>query len=124
MPDVLENNISSAYIKDEMDITELIKFTPELEDYIKANIYTTFGKPDKIFHERFSIYDGWNKGNLQRGRFCAFHKVPNPKALEDFEVSEITSWFLRISPVNICIYQESTVGEEPDLTISFPTKGS
>lgn len=122
MQDVLENN-TSAEVKEEMDIKDLMKFTPELENYIKASIYTTFGKPDKVFHERLSIYDGWDKGNVQRGRFCIFHKIPNPKALEDFEVSEITSYFLRISPINVCIYKQSTVGEEPDLTISYPTKG-
>ena len=123
MQEVLENNISSDYVKEEMNIKDLMKFTPELENYIKANIYTTFGKPDRIFHERYSIYDGWDKGNVQRGRFCIFHTVPHPKPSEDRDISNITSYFLRISPINICIYQQSTVGEEPDLTISFPTKG-
>ena len=42
------------------NITDIIKFTPNLEDYILANIYNSCGKPDIVEHVRFSIYNGWN----------------------------------------------------------------
>ena len=102
-------------------IVDIIKFTPNLEEYILANIYTKCEKPDIVEHVRFSLYDGWNKGNIQRGRMCIFYGVPVEGAI--WNDKKIVSYFLLIKEKEINIFLPENKGTEPDITIPFPTKG-
>jgi len=121
MQEVLENNISSDYVKEEMNIQNIMKFTPELKDYIKSYIFINIDKPKNIIEERFSVYDGWVRGNVQRARLCIFHTKWNEK--KECDDTIITSYFLMISPQEIHIHLPSNKGNAPDITISYPTKG-
>ncbi len=102
-------------------IVDIIKFTPNLEEYILANIYTKCGKPDIVEHVRFSVYDGWNSGNIQRARMCIFHGVPVEGQM--FNSTEIVSYFLLIKEKEIKIFLPENTGTGSDMTIPFPTKG-
>ena len=102
-------------------IVDIIKFTPNLEEYILANIYTKCEKPDIVEHVRFSLYDGWNKGNIQRGRMCIFYGVPVEGAI--WNDKKIVSYFLLIKEKEINIFLPENTGKGPDITIPFPTKG-
>ena len=102
-------------------IVDIIKFTPNLEEYILANIYTKCEKPDIVEHVRFSLYDGWNKGNIQRGRMCIFYGVPVEGAI--WNDKKIVSYFLLIKEKEINIFLPENTGKGPDITIPFPTDG-
>lgn len=102
-------------------IVDIIKFTPNLEEYILANIYTKCEKPDIVEHVRFSVYDGWHKGNIQRARMCIFYGVPVEGQM--FNNTEIVSYFLLIKEKDIDIFLPENTGTGADITIPFPTKG-
>lgn len=103
------------------NITDIIKFTPNLEDYILANIYNSCGKPDIVEHVRFSIYNGWNKGDIQRARICIFYGIPVEGAM--YNKTQIVSYFLRISRDEIEIHLPKNNGNKSDMTIPYPTNG-
>lgn len=102
-------------------ISDMIKFTPNLEEYILESIYTKCGKPDIVHTVRFSIYNGWDRGDIQRGRMCIFYKVPEEG--QDWNNTEIVSYFLLIKEKEINIFLPENKGTGPDITIPYPTKG-
>ena len=114
-------DVTKTSMEDEVKILDLIKFTPDLEDYIKVYIFNNIDRPQNIIEERFSIYKGWEKGNVQRGRLCIFHTEHNER--KECKDTMITSYFLHISPTEINIFLPSNENNVPDITIPFPIMG-
>ena len=103
-------------------IADLIKYTPDLESYIVANIITRCGKP--VGYEgkhKFNLYKGWDKGNRQRGRVCFYHKRYDKQ--KDLDTMAITSYFFTITPSIISIHFPNNKGNDPDMHIDYPTNG-
>ena len=105
-----------------INITDLIQYTPNLDEYIKANILTKCGRPEGYEGKyKFFIYDGWIKGNRQYARINLYHKRFCKK--NQTKVVTITSYFLRVGIREIEIHLPNNKGKTPDITIDFPTKG-
>ena len=103
-------------------IADLIKYTPDLEKYIIANIITKCGKPAGYEGKRkFTLYKGWDTGNRQRGRVCFYHKVYYKK--KDIDTMAITSYFFTITPSIISIHLPNRKENDPDIHIDYPTNG-
>ena len=61
--------------KTNASITHLIKYTPNLGQYVVANILTKFGRPYGYDGKhKFILYKGWIKGIRQFGRVNFYHK--------------------------------------------------
>ena len=105
-----------------VNITDLIKYTPDLGEYIKANILTKCGRPRGYEGKyKFFTYDGWIKGNRQYGRINLYHK--RFCKVSQMEVVCITSYFLGIEPTGIGIHSPSNQTNKPDMLIDYPTNG-
>ena len=103
-------------------ITDLIKYTPNLGQYVVANILTKFGRPYGYDGKhKFILYKGWIKGNRQFGRVNFYHKRFCKK--NQTEVVTITSYFIAVGIREIEIHQPNNNGKTPDLYIDYPTKG-
>ena len=103
-------------------IAELIKYTPELEQYLTANILTKCGKPEGYEGKRkFTLYKGWDTSNCQRGRVCFYHKRYDKQ--KDIDTMAITSYFFTIKSTGIGIHLPKSKGNIPDITIDYPTNG-
>ena len=103
-------------------ITDLIKYTPNLGQYVVANILTKFGRPYGYDGKhKFILYKGWIKGNRQFGRVNFYHKRFCKK--NQTKVVTITSYFLRVGIREIEIHLPDNNGKTPDLYIDYPTKG-
>ena len=103
-------------------IADLIKYTPDLEKYIIANIITKCGKPVGYEGKRkFNLYKGWDMGNCQRGRVCFYHKRYDKQ--KDLDTMAITSYFFTITPSIISIHFPNNKGNDPDMHIDYPTNG-
>ena len=103
-------------------ITDLIKYTPNLGQYVVANILTKFGRPYGYDGKhKFILYKGWIKGNRQFGRVNFYHKRFCKK--NQTEVVTITSYFIRVGIREIEIHLPNNNGKTPDLYIDYPTKG-
>lgn len=103
-------------------IADLIKYTPDLESYIVANIITKCGKPEGYEGKyKFNLYKGWDVGNCQRGRVCFYHKGYDKK--KDIDTMAITSYFFTITPSIISIHFPNNKGNDPDMYIDYPTNG-
>ena len=48
-------DVTKTSMEDEVKILDLIKFTPDLEDYIKVYVFNNIDRPQNIIEERFSI---------------------------------------------------------------------
>ena len=114
-------DVTKTNMEDEVKISDLLKFTPDLEDYIKSYIFNNIDRPENIIEERFSIYKGWERGNVQRGRLCIFYSEHNEK--KNCKDTNIVSYFLHITPTEIKIFLPSNENNTPDITIPFPTGG-
>ncbi len=105
-----------------VNITDLIKYTPNLGEYIKANILTKCGRPRGYEGKyKFFTYDGWIKGNRQYGRINLYHK--RFCKINQMEVVCITSYFLGIEPTGIGIHSPDNSTNKPDMLIDYPTTG-
>ena len=103
-------------------ITDLIKYTPNLGQYVVANILTKFGRPYGYDGKhKFILYKGWIKGNRQFGRVNFYHKRFCKK--NQTEVVTITSYFIAVGIREIEIHLPDNNGKTPDLYIDYPTKG-
>ena len=103
-------------------ITDLIKYTPNLGQYVVANILTKFGRPYGYDGKhKFILYKGWIKGNRQFGRVNFYHKRFCKK--NQTEVVTITSYFIAVCIREIEIHLPDNNGKTPDLYIDYPTKG-
>lgn len=103
-------------------IADLIKYTPNLESYILANIITKCGKPEGYEGQyKFVLYSGWDTGNIQRARVNIYHRVYNKK--KELYTKVITSYFLTITPNSIAIYFPKHSKNTPDIYIDYPTNG-
>ena len=103
-------------------IEDLIKYTPSLEQYIVANILTKCGRPqDYDGKYKFSLYEGWVKGDRQYGRVNFYHK--RFCKINQTKVVTITSYFIVVSIREIAIHLPDNKGKTPDIIIDFPTKG-
>ena len=103
-------------------ITDLIKYTPNLGQYVVANILTKFGRPYGYDGKhKFILYKGWIKGNRQFGRVNFYHKRFCKK--NQTEVVTITSYFIAVGIREIEIHLPNNNGKTPDLYIDYPTKG-
>ena len=103
-------------------ITDLIKYTPNLGQYVVANILTKFGRPYGYDGKhKFILYKGWIKGNRQFGRVNFYHKRFCKK--NQTEVVTITSYFIAVGIREIEIHLPDNSGKRPDLYIDYPTKG-
>ena len=103
-------------------ITDLIKYTPNLGQYVVANILTKFGRPYGYDGKhKFILYKGWIKGNRQFGRVNFYHKRFCKK--NQTEVVTITSYFIRVGIREIEIHLPNNSGKTPDIIIDYPTKG-
>ena len=103
-------------------ITDLIKYTPNLGQYVVANILTKFGRPYGYDGKhKFILYKGWIKGNRQFGRVNFYHKRFCKK--NQTEVVTITSYFIAVGIREIEIHLPDNSGKTPDLYIDYPTKG-
>ena len=112
---VLNNNTKGG-------IGELIKNTPNLEQYIVASILTKCGKPAGYEGKnKFNLYRGWDTGNCQRGRVCFYHKRYDKQ--KDIDTMAITSYFFTIKSTGIDIHSPNNKGNTPDITIDYPTNG-
>ena len=115
-PKITNNNTKG------INITDLIKYTPNLDEYIKANILTKCGRPEGYEGKyKFFIYDGWIKGNRQYARINLYHKRFCKKT--QTKVVCITSYFLGIEPTGIGIHLPDNRGNKPNIHIDYPTKG-
>ena len=102
-------------------ITDLIKYTPNLGQYVVANILTKFGRPYGYDGKhKFILYKGWIKGNRQFGRVNFYHKRFCKK--NQTEVVTITSYFIAVGIREIEIHLPDNSGNTPDLYIDYPTK--
>ena len=105
-----------------VNITDLIKYTPNLGEYIKANILTKCGRPRGYEGKyKFFTYDGWIKGNRQYGRINLYHK--RFCKVNQMEVVCITSYFLGIEPTGIGVHSPHNQTNKPDMLIDYPTNG-
>ena len=105
-----------------VNITDLIKYTPNLGEYIKANILTKCGRPqDYDGKYKFILYKGWVKGDRQYGRVNFYHK--RFCKINQTKVVTITSYFIVVSIREIAIHLPDNKGKTPDIIIDFPTKG-
>jgi len=103
-------------------IADLIKYTPDLESYIVANIITKCGKPEGYEGKyKFNLYKGWDVGNCQRGRVCFYHNRYDKQ--KDLDTMAITSYFFTITPSIISIHFPNNKGNDPDIHIDYPTNG-
>ena len=103
-------------------ITDLIKYTPNLGQYVVANILTKFGRPYGYDGKhKFILYKGWIKGNRQFGRVNFYHKRFCKK--NQTEVVTITSYFIAVGIREIEIHLPDNNGKTPDIYIDYPTKG-
>ena len=103
-------------------ITDLIKYTPNLGQYVVANILTKFGRPYGYDGKhKFILYKGWIKGNRQFGRVNFYHK--RFCKVNQMEVVTITSYFIAVGIREIEIHLPDNNGKTPDLYIDYPTKG-
>ena len=103
-------------------IADLIKYTPDLEKYIIANIITKCGKPEGYEGKRkFTLYKGWDTGNRQRGRVCFYHNRYDKK--KDIDTMAITSYFFTITPSIISIHLPNRKENIPNIHIDYPTNG-
>ena len=103
-------------------ITDLIKYSPNLGQYVVANILTKFGRPYGYDGKhKFILYKGWIKGNRQFGRVNFYHKRFCKK--NQTEVVTITSYFIAVGIREIEIHLPDNNGKTPDLYIDYPTKG-
>ena len=103
-------------------IADLIKYTPDLESYIVGSIITKCGKPEGYEGKRkFNLYKGWDTGNCQRGRVCFYHKRYDKQ--KDIDTMAITSYFFTIKSTGIGIHFPNNKGNNPDITIDYPTNG-
>ena len=103
-------------------ITDLIKYTPNLGQYVVANILTKFGRPYGYDGKhKFILYKGWIKCNRQFGRVNFYHKRFCKK--NQTEVVTITSYFIAVGIREIEIHLPDNNGKTPDLYIDYPTKG-
>ena len=103
-------------------IADLIKYTPDLEKYIIANIITRCGKPAGYEGKRkFTLYKGWDTGNSQRGRVCFYHNRYDKQ--KDIDTMAITSYFFTITPSIITIHLPNRKENIPNIHIDYPTNG-
>ena len=103
-------------------IADLIKYTPDLESYIIDSIITKCGKPAGYEGKyKFSLYEGWDIGNCQRGRVNFYHKVYYKK--KDIDTMVITSYFFTIKTDSIGIHTPESKGIIPCTVIDYPTNG-
>ena len=103
-------------------IADLIKYTPDLESYIAASIITKCGKPEGYEGKRkFTLYEGWDTGNCQRGRLCFYHNRYDKK--KDIDTMAITSYFFTITPSIITIHLPNRKENTPNIHIDYPTNG-
>ena len=103
-------------------IADLIKYTPDLEKYIIANIITRCGKPAGYEGKhKFTLYKGWDTGNRQRGRVCFYHNRYDKK--KDIDTMAITSYFFTITPSIISIHLPNRKENDPNIHIDYPTNG-
>ena len=103
-------------------IADLIKYTPDLEKYIIANIITRCGKPAGYEGKRkFTLYKGWDTGNSQRGRVCFYHNRYDKQ--KDIDTMAITSYFFTITPSIISIHLPNRKENDPNIHIDYPTNG-
>jgi|TARA_R110000822_G_scaffold151540_1_gene290681 hypothetical protein len=103
-------------------IADLIKYTPDLESYIIDSIITKCGKPAGYEGKyKFSLYEGWDVGNCQRGRVNFYHKVYYKK--KDIDTMVITSYFFTIKTDSIGIHTPESKGIIPCTVIDYPTNG-
>lgn len=105
-----------------VNITDLIKYTPNLGEYIKASILTKCERPRGYEGKyKFITYNGWIKGNTQFGRINFYHK--RFCKINQMDVVCITSYFLAIKPTGIGIHSPHNQTNKPDMLIDFPTNG-
>ena len=105
-----------------VNITDLIKYTPNLGEYIKASILTKCERPRGYEGKyKFITYNGWIKGNTQFGRINFYHK--RFCKVNQMDVVCITSYFLAIKPTGIGIHSPHNQTNKPDMLIDFPTNG-
>ena len=121
METIMTQQASIESAEEQVKISNLLKFTPDLGNYIKSYIFDNIDKPQNIIEERFSIYDGWERGNIQRARLCIFFTEFNHK--KECDDTMIVSYFLHISPTAVKIFLPSNENNIPDITIPFPTDG-
>ena len=105
----------------ELSIEQIIKFTPELKEYILANIYTRHEKPSNIQRIKFNVYEGWNNGGVQKARMDIFWGEPIQGCM--FPKTHIVSYFLQIDKNKIGIHLPNNKTNTPDIYIDFPTTG-
>lgn len=122
----LDNNIKEAPEANNntksVNITDLIKYTPNLGEYIKASILTKCERPRGYEGKyKFFTYDGWIKGNTQFARINLYHK--RFCKVNQTKVVCITSYFIRVGIREIGIHLPNNTGKTPDIIIDFPTKG-
>ena len=105
-----------------VNITDLIKYTPNLGEYIKASILTKCERPRGYEGKyKFITYNGWIKGNTQFGRINFYHK--RFCKVNQMDVVCTTSYFLAIKPTGIGIHSPHNQTNKPDMLIDFPTNG-
>ena len=105
-----------------VNITDLIKYTPSLGEYIKASILTKCERPRGYEGRyKFITYNGWIKGNTQFGRINFYHK--RFCKINQMDVVCITSYFLAIKPTGIGIHSPHNQTNKPDMLIDYPING-
>ena len=105
-----------------VNITDLIKYTPNLGEYIKASILTKCERPRGYEGKyKFITYNGWIKGNTQFGRINFYHK--RFCKVNQMDVVCITSYFLAIKPTGISIHSQHNQTNNPDMLNDYPTNG-
>ena len=115
----LSEKIEPKPKRKEISIDQLIKFTPELKDYILANIYTRHERPSNVERVKFNVYKGWTNGGIQKARMDIFWGEPVQGCM--YTKTHIVSYFLQIDPYKIGIHFPSNSTNNPDMYIDFPT---
>lgn len=84
------------------------------QDKLMSAIYGFYGRPKNIYQVKIRLYDGWNSGNVQRGRVFIYHLVPCPEMGPD--KVNIESYFLKVTKQTCRVYKGNCNGE-PDLVV-------
>jgi hypothetical protein len=90
--------------------------TNEQEKVLLEAIYKRYGKPNKIYKEKETLYDGWNSGGTQRGRAFIYNFTPCPEGGPD--KTKIDSYFFKLRGSIVRVYMENC-NLDPDLVVNI-----
>jgi len=89
---------------------------PEEESKLINSIYDFFGEPKKVYQTKVVLYNGWNAGNIQRGRVFIYHLVTCPDMGPD--KININSYFIKVLK-KTCMVYSGNCNKEPDLVVNL-----